>query len=262
MVTDQLPQSQAPAGRTTDPVHVGWLESFRIDPLIMRIFIWTGVALVAATIVGFGWLMHMVPPPSPADSPQETLGWVQHYQISILIGAALVTFFWSFWVTWAAPIILYVRRMERVPLLTFASLANVGGGAAVITTIAVSWTVMAFRAENPLIVQAFNDLGFFLFLYTWPPFAIWMIIIATAIFRDVNSEPILPRWVAYYNLSAAMLMAPASFMGLFKTGPLAYNGVLAFWLVAIDFFVWMVVMSVVMLKVINRDAERIRRLGA
>ncbi|HEX9834492.1 MAG TPA: hypothetical protein VGA66_15675 [Mycobacterium sp.] len=146
--------------------------------------------------------------------------------------------------------------------LDVASLANVGGGAAVITTIAVSWTVMAFRAENPLIVQAFNDLGFFLFLYTWPPFAIWMVILATAILRDVNPKPIFPRWVAYYNLYAALLMAPASFMGLFKDGPLAYNGVLAFWLVAIDFFVWMVVMSAVMLKAINRDAERIRLLGA
>jgi hypothetical protein len=262
MVTEHLPKRTKPAGRTSEPIHVGWLASFRIDPLIMRIFVWTGLALVAATIVGFGWLMHMVPPPSPANTPEKTLAWVHQNQVSILIGAALVTFFWSFWVTWAAPIMLYIRRMERVPLLTFASLANVGGGAAVITTIAVSWTVMAFRAENALIVQAFNDLGFFLFLYTWPPFGIWMVIIATAIFRDVNPEPILPRWVAYYNLYAALLMAPASFMGLFKRGLLAYNGVLAFWLVAVDFFVWMVVMSVSMLKAINRDAERIRLLGA
>src|ERR1700758_2508727 len=111
------------------------------------------------TVIGFGWLMHMVPPPSPADSGEATLQWVAEHQTSILIGAAMVTFFWSFWVTWAAPLILYIRRMERVPLLTFASLANVGGGAAVITTIAVAWTVMAFRAENPLIVQVFNDFG-------------------------------------------------------------------------------------------------------
>jgi hypothetical protein len=203
--------------------------------------------------------MHMVPPPSPANTPQQTLHWVHDNQTSILIGAALVTFFWSFWVTWAAPIILYIRRMERVPLLTFASLANVGGGAAVITTIAVAWTVMAFRAENPLIVQAFNDLGFFLFLYTWPPFGILMVIFAIAIFRDANPEPTFPRWVAYYNVYAAIGMAPASFMGLFKTGPLAYNGILAFWVVAIDFFVWMVVMSVVVIKAIARDERRLRQ---
>jgi hypothetical protein len=240
-----------------EPVHSGWLTTFRIDPLLMKIFVWSGLALVAMTIVGFGWLMRMVPPPSPADTLEQTLAHVQQHQTSILIGAAICTFFWSFWVTWCAPLVLYIRRMERVPLLTFACLANVGGGAAVITTIAVAWTVMAFRAENALIVQAFNDFGFFLFLYTWPPFAIFMWLIAAAILRDVNKTPILPRWVAYYNIYAGIGMAPASFMGLFKTGPLAYNGLLAFWLVAIDFFLWMVVMSFVLFKAINRDAHRL-----
>jgi hypothetical protein len=246
----------------TESAHSGWLASFRIDPFPMRLFVWSGLILVLMTVIGFGWLMHLVPPPSPAASKQEMLDHVREHQTSILIGAALVTFFWSFWVTWAAPIILYIRRMERVPLLTFASLANVGGGAAVITTIAVAWTVMAFRAEDATIVQAFNDLGFFLFLYTWPPFGIWMVIIAIAIFRDVNQKQTFPRWVAYYNLYAAIGMAPASLMGLFKTGPFAYNGILAFWVVAVDFFVWMVVMSIVMMKAIARDEERLRATPA
>lgn len=177
-------------------------------------------------------------------------------QTSMLIGCALCTFFWSFWITWAAPILIYIRRMERTPLLTYASLGNIGGGSAIITTIAVAWTMMAFRAENALIVQAFNDFGFFLFLYTWPPFAIWMWIIAIAIFRDINPVPIFPRWVAFYNLWAGFLMAPASLMGFFKTGPFAYNGLLTFWVVALDFFVWMLVMSVVMFRVVARDANR------
>jgi hypothetical protein len=261
MATEQL---GTPAERPAAPVasespHAGWLADFRIDPLLMRVFIWSGLVLVLMTGIGFAWLMHLVPPPSPTQSKHHALEWVQHHHTSILIGAALVTFFWSFWVTWAAPILLYIRRMERVPLLTFASLANVGGGAAVITTIAVAWTVMGYRAQDAAIVQAFLDLGFFLFLYTWPPFAILMVIFAIAIFRDVNPVPMFPRWVAYYNLYAAFAMAPASFMGLFKTGPLAYDGVLAFWLVAIDFFVWMVVMSVVMMRVIRRDEQRLRQ---
>ena len=229
-----------------------------IDPFLMRLCIWTGVALVAMTVVGFGWFLGYVDPPSPSISAADFLLRVQANQMSMLIGCAVCTFFWSFWVTWAAPILIYIRRMERAPLLTYASLANVGGGAAVITTIAVSWTVMAFRAEDALIVQAFNDLGFFLFLYTWPPFAIWMWIIAIAILRDINPEPTFPRWVAFYNLWAGLLMAPASLMGLFKAGPFAYNGLLAFWLVAIDFFLWMLVMSVVMFRVVAEDERRIK----
>ena len=241
----------------TESPHTGWLADFRIDPTLMRILVWTGLALVAMTVIGFGWLMHMVPPPSPMMSKEAAQTWVLGHQRSMLVGAALCTFFWSFWVTWVAPLILYVRRMERVPVLTFAALANVGGGAGVITTIAVAWTVMAFRAEDPTIVQTFLDLGFFLFLYTWPPFAIFMVIIAVAIFRDCSGVHAFPRWVAYYNLYAAIAMLPASFMGLLKTGPLAYNGVLAFWLVALDFFIWMVVMSIVMFKAIGRDEQRL-----
>jgi hypothetical protein len=241
--------------------HSGWLESFHIDAGLMRIFVWSGLVQTAMTGVGFGWLMHMIPPPSPDDSAQETLVWVSSHQTSILIGAALVTFFWCFFATWATPVILYIRRMERVPLLTFGSLVTVGGGAGVITMIAVSWTMMAFRAENPYIVQAFNDLGFFLFLYTWPAFGIFMVMIAIAILRDVNPTPTFPRWVAYYNLYAAFGMLPASFMGLFKTGPLAYNGALAFWVVVVDFFAWLVVMSVLMFKAIARDERRLQAMA-
>lgn len=234
----------------------------RYDPFLMRLAIWTGIALVAMTAIGFGGFLGYINPPSPSLSAADMLARVAANQTSMLIGCALCTFFWSFWVTWAAPLIIFIRRMERAPLLTYASLANVGGNAAVITCIAVAWTVMAFRADNALIVQVFNDFGFFLFLYTWPPFAIWMWIIAIAILRDINPEPVFPRWVAFYNLWAGILMAPASLMGFFKAGPFAYNGLLAFWLVAIDFFLWMVVMSVVMFRAVAREERRMRESGA
>jgi len=230
---------------------------FRIDPVLMRGLVWSGLALVAFTAVGFGWLMHMIMPPSPEETAAQTLARVAEHQTSILIGATLVTFFWAFWVTWCAPLIIYIRRMERLPVLTFAALANAGAGGAIITMIAVSWTVMAFRAENALIVQAFHDLGWFLFLYTWPGFGVFMVIVAVAIFRDRNREQVLSRWVAWYNLYAAFAMAPASFIGLFKDGPLAWDGLLSFWVVAIDFFAWMVVMSVVLLRRIRQDQEQL-----
>lgn len=233
--------------------HSSISDRFEFDPFTMRACNWSGIALVVMTAIGFGWLIGYVQPPSPSVNMAEFLIRVQENQTAMLIGCALCTFFWSFWVTWAAPIIIYIRKMERAPVLTYASLANIGGGAAVITTIAVAWTVMAFRAEDALVVQLMNDVGFFLFLYTWPPFGIWMIIIAIAILRDINPEQTFPRWVAFYNIWSAFLMAPASLMGFFKTGPFAYNGLLAFWLVAIDFFVWMLVMSYVMFMIIAKD---------
>ena len=51
-------------------------------------------------------------------------------------------------------------------------------------------------------------------------------------------------------------MAPASLLGFFKSGPFAYNGLLAFWLVAIDFFLWMLVMSAVAFRAVSNDERR------
>jgi len=233
--------------------HDGWRATAHIDPLVMRIFVWSGFALMGGIAVGFGWLMHMVPPPGPELTKGELLQRMQDQHTSFLIGAAVLTFFFSFWVTWAAPIIVYIRRMERVPLLSVAAIANIGGGQALITLIALAWTTMAYRADDGATVQAFNDFGWFLFLYSWPPFAVFMLILALAIFRDSSATPPYPRWVAYYNIFAAMMMAPASLIGLFKSGPFAYNGLIAFWFVAVEFFVWMTIMSVMTFKAISRD---------
>jgi hypothetical protein len=260
MTTEALPTATQPPPAHTRSPHGGWLAEFRIDPRLMRLFVYSGLLNVAAVGIGFALLMHMVPPPSPTWSKMQTLHWVQQHRTSILIGALICTFFWCFFVTWMAPILLYIRRMERTPLLTTAGVLLVAGGGAVITMIAVAWTIMAFRAEDATTVQTFLDLGFFLFLYTWPGFALVMVIIAIAIFQNVHPTPILPRWLAYYNLFAAMAMAPASFMGLFKTGPLAYDGVLSFWLVCIDFFTWMIVMTIVMLKAIRKDEQRLQQI--
>lgn len=212
--------------------------------------------MVAMTAVGFGYLMQFFSPPSPMMPAEELLERIRQNHLAYLLGCALVTFFWSLWATWTAPFVIYIRRMERAPLLTYASLITLGGGLGIIISVAVAYTVAGFRAEEALVVQTFTDYGFFTFLYTWPPFAIWTWIIAIAIFRDINPEPLFPRWVAYYNLWCGLLFVPASLVGLLKTGPFAYNGFLAFWVVAIDFFVWMLVMSVVMFQVLAKDEKR------
>lgn len=218
------------------------------DYTVTRAFLWSCLVVVVSVGVAGALLMSYIPPPSPAMSADEFLEFVRTHRTGILAGGAVAVLLWSFWTTWPVPIIVLIRRMERAPLVTYASVALLGSTSAIITMIAVGWSIMAFRAENALIVQAFNDFAFYMFLYTWPPFGLWMVLIAVAIFRDINPEPTFPRWVAYYNLMAAWLMAPATLIGFFKTGPFAYDGLLSFWLFVLEFLTWMVVMMVVTLR--------------
>jgi hypothetical protein len=218
------------------------------DYPLVRAFLWSCLVVVISVGVAGALLMGYIPPPSPAMTATDFLEFVRAHRTGILAGGAVAVLLWSFWTTWPVPIIVLIRRMERAPLVTYASVALLGSTSAIITIIAVAWSIMAFRAESALVVQAFNDFAFYMFLYTWPPFGLWMVLIAVAIFRDINAKPIFPRWVAYYNLMAAWLMAPATLIGFFKSGPFAYNGLLSFWLFVIEFLTWMVVMMSVTLR--------------
>lgn len=225
----------------------------------MRAFIWTGLVVVVTLIVVQGWLMGFVPPPAPSLSPEEIKAIFVENKTRILAGAFLKLVLWSLYANWACAITMFIRQMERSwPLLTYTSIALIGAGLVFFLLVPMTWAVIAFRAEtlDPSIVQIMNDWVWFDWLFTWPPFTIWMFLIAIAILRDHNVPAIYPRWVAYFNIWSGLLIAPAGMIGFFKIGPFAYNGIISFWEAAAVFFGWMVVMSVMTFRVINEQEAR------
>ncbi len=54
---------------------------------------------------------------------------------------------------------------------------------------------------------------------------------------------------------AALLFCPAGFDVFFKDGPLAWNGLIAWWVLVVAFFLWLIVLSVVLLDAIRRQEE-------
>ena len=70
--------------------------------------------------------------------------------------------------------------------------------------------------------------------------------------------------MAHFNLLIAVALAPAAFTALTFTGPLAWDGVLSFWVKNIAIAVWIVVMGVVLGQTIRRQRaeDRGRRMSA
>ena len=97
-------------------------------------------------------------------------------------------------------------------------------------------------------------------LFTWAPFAAWFTLIATTLFSDKSETPLYPRWVAYLNLWCGLLGAPGGLIVFFKSGPFAYDGLIGFYIPFGVFTLWIVVMTVQMLKVQARD-ERNETVG-
>ena len=61
-----------------------------------------------------------------------------------------------------------------------------------------------------------------------------------------------PRWVCGWAIFAGLSFIPISAMPFFKTGPLAWNGLITFWALFGTYFIWTASMGVCMAK----DASR------
>src|SRR5207248_2123003 len=98
------------------------------------------------------------------------------------------------------------------------------------------------------------DFGWILFLFLWPPFTMWFVAVGIAMLCDSPSSPVFPRWCGYLSLWAAFLTVPAGCMLFFKSGPLAWNGLIALYIPLVIFFIWLLGITYVWAKKINRDS--------
>jgi hypothetical protein len=79
--------------------------------------------------------------------------------------------------------------------------------------------------------------------------------LALAIAYDDQEEPVFPRWVARFNVVIALVLVPAGFAGLTQTGPLAWNGLLSFWVRNAAITLWIVVMAVALRQAMEQDRD-------
>jgi hypothetical protein len=155
----------------------------------------------------------------------------------------------------AAVISTYLKKVDRAG--TYSNLQLIGGATAVVAILVPMfiWAAAAFRpGERPdEIILALNDLAWLPFVMNFPPALMQCLAIGFAVLGDHRELPVFPRWVGYYNLWSAAMFLPGGLVIFFHTGPFAWNGLLAFWLVAVLFGAWFFVMTWVMLKAIKQD---------
>lgn len=236
------------------------MESVSKDSGPVKLMAWSGVGLVISLVISQGFLMGFIPPPSPNLSADELAQIFIDRKVGIRVGTMIQCIFYTCYLTWAMSIVMQIRKMEigRTPVMTYVSIANVGGGYVFFLLMPIFWAALAFRPEtmDPQFLQIMNDLVWFVFILSWPPFAVFMICLAVAILRSEHNAAVYPRWVAFFNLWCALLITPAALIEFFKTGPFAYDGLISFWMIYIVFFGWIVVMSVLTLRAESRSVSQ------
>ncbi|AXQ28546.1 hypothetical protein D0B54_07550 [Solimonas sp. K1W22B-7] len=227
----------------------------RVDGEI--ILFWALPALALSWILVFLFFPGFSPPMSPTMSAEEVAAFYRDPQNQPLIRYSLIVFNW-FGVGIVAFLSLIMMQMQRMahrtPILAYCYLGCSTGGPVLFFLADLFWLLAAFRPErDPQLTLLFNDLAWISFTGQVGFMVGQCVFLALAIFLDRQPRPIFQKWVAHFNLAIATAIAPAAFVATTLTGPLAWDGLLSFWVRNGAIALWLVVMTVVIGKNIHRQ---------
>jgi hypothetical protein len=212
--------------------------------------------MVVLLAIGLVVLTGFWPPPRPTDSGEQIRSLYVDDLTRIRIGLCLMMAGIGLIVPWGAAIAAQTNRIKTgTPVLTYTQLGCVAIATMIGVASVILWGAASFRPEDisPETTRTLNDVGWLFFVFDWSPLFVWYMAVGLAIFSDDGDPPVFPRWAAWLSVWVATLSIPGGAMILFKTGPLAFNGVLAIWIPLGVFFIWIVAMTVLVIKAINRS---------
>ncbi|MDB6062344.1 MAG: hypothetical protein JWM78_2447 [Verrucomicrobiaceae bacterium] len=221
------------------------------------ICLWAAPLMGVMVTIGWWLLAKFVPPPLPSSGAAEIAELFRQNTNGIRVGMILLVAGAGLFAPFIAVISAQIQRIEgSPPVLAYTQLLGGAMSIAIILIPAMLWTTAAFRPErNPELILLLNDASWLIIAMTFSPAVIQNVAIGLAILGDKNQPPIFPRWVGYLNFWVAFLLLPAGLMTFFKTGPFAWNGLLAFWMPLVVFAIWFNVMFITLLKAIKRQPD-------
>jgi hypothetical protein len=218
---------------------------------------WSGFVYIGFLMVGILPLAGFFPSQPPSWDAQQIAQVYEQNRMGIRLGMVLVLVGSMFYVPWTAILAQMISRVEGKPgILTYCQV--IAGCTNVLLTAypAGWWLIASYRPErSPEIVQLLNDIGWSQFLGVISPFYFVTISIAYAALADDDPNPIIPRWVGWFNIWFELTLLPLSIIFLFHHGPFAWNGVFGFYLPFAVFWIWFLVMTSTIRRSMHRIAE-------
>jgi hypothetical protein len=223
-----------------------------------RILLWWG--LTFTVIYGLVWwrLFHMMPPPTAKWSADEIARFYVHNGSEIKIGATIAGWTSGFMVPIAVVVAIQIARHEDGKPV-WASLALAGGALMSIPLMLppIFWGVAAFTPTRAHDVTAImHELAMLTFVTTDQYYIfMWVAIAVVALIPNTVAYTPFPRWFGYYTAWTALMFEAGAVAFLTRSGPFAWNGLLAFWSPVVTFFAWIIVMAVLLFKAIASQDE-------
>lgn len=220
------------------------------------ISLWTAPVIGGILLIAFVAFPGFFPPMSPTMTADQVAAFYTDHNAMIrfsmitfnLCGIMLVPFFMV--------IVVQMKRMAtQSHVFAYSYLTALVSGATLFALADIFFLVAAFRPErSPDLTMLLNDLAWITFIAPVGMVVAQGLLLGMAVYFDHGTNPVFPRWVGHYAIATAIAMTPAAGAAVFKTGPLAWDGLASFWLRNIAFAVFIVVMFFVLRSALHRQA--------
>ena len=202
---------------------------------------WCGPVMTVGFFVGLLPLAHFIWPPAPTESAEQIALFFQTDTVMKRSGLFIAMLSTGLLAPFYAVISVHMKRIEGKHALPLTYTQLVAGACTVLEIILplMLWQGVAYRPDRDIeLTQTLNDIAWLIFLGTTTTVLLQNLVIGMCVLQDKNPKPIFPRWYAYFNFFAVAGVMPAGFVVFFRTGPLAWNGIIVWAIGVAVFFVW------------------------
>jgi hypothetical protein len=234
----------------------------RVNIPILKFGVWAALLYPGLLILGWWFLADFVPPLEPSASATEVVDHYSERTTGMRAGMVIVMFGAAMAMPLGATVAYFIRRIEGfVGPLTLLQVMGAVGMAVLTFLPAMWWLIALFRPDrNPELTQTLNDAGWLQWVGGLTIYYPTILTMAIAAFIDKSERPAFPRWFGYLNVWLFALLLPGQLIFFFKTGPLAWDGFLAFYVPFIAFGLWFPIAFYVLRKAVRGvEAEQARQ---
>jgi uncharacterized membrane protein (DUF441 family) len=212
------------------------------------IVFWVVPAFYTAFGVIFFALAKVMPPPRPDITTDQIVHFFHAHATTIQIGFGILVLIIGGAGVANGIVGYHMKRMTVGSVMAYGYIGAMAVGALPgCLLVAVCFLVAAFRPDrDPQLQVLLYDLGLLSYVGSLGCFSTAYFAFAVAILYDRNQ--IFPKWLAYVSIWQIVTEILAAPVFIFRSGPFAWNGSIAFWMGVVVFGFWLVCVIVFLKK--------------